>query len=99
MIYIIDSWAWIEYFIGSKAGLVLKKLLDNNNHKFITMECTAGELKSYCLRTDKDFIKMNGILRRNSIILPVLSHNWLEAAKIRHEIRKKVKDFGLMYAI
>lgn len=99
MIYIIDSWAWIEYFIGSKEGLILKKLLNDKNHKFLTMECTLSELKSYCLRTNNDFSKMHGVLKSNSAILPVLTRNWLEAAQIRHEIRKKSKDFGLIDAI
>ncbi|MBI2652790.1 PIN domain-containing protein [Candidatus Woesearchaeota archaeon] len=99
MIYLVDSWAWIEYFIGSKGGFVLKKLLDNKNHKFITMECTLTELKSYCLRTGNNFNQMRNVLKRNSVILPVLNRHWLDAADIRHEIRKKVKDFGLIDAI
>jgi len=99
MIYIVDSWAWIEYFIGSEKGLILKKLLDNKNHKFITMECTISELKSYCLRTNNDFSKMHNTLKRNSIILPVLKEHWLNAAEIRHEIRKMIKDFGLIDSI
>lgn len=99
MICLVDSWAWIEYFIGSKEGLALKRLLDNKNNKFVTMECTSSELKSYCLRTSNDFKQMYGVLKRNSIILPVLANHWLEAAEIRHEVRKKVKDFGLIDAL
>ena len=99
MIYIVDSHAWVEYFAGSNAGLVLKKLLDNKNHKFITMECTISELKCYCLRANQYFDRMLDILKKNSIILPVLASHWLEAAKIRHDIRKKIKDFGLIDAL
>ena len=99
MIYLVDSWAWIEYFIGAKGGLLLKKLLDNKNNKFVTMDCTASELKSYCLRTNNDFAEMYNALKRNSIILPVLISHWLNAAEIRHEVRKNVKDFGLIDSI
>ena len=99
MIYLVDSWAWVEYFIGSKTGLILKKLLDNKNHKFITIECSVSELKSYCLRTNKNFNQMYGALKRNSIILPVLINHWLKAAEIKHEIRRKIQDFGLIDAI
>lgn len=95
----VDSWAWVEYFIGSKAGLILKKLLNNKNNKFISMECTVSELKIYCLRTNKDFSRMRNVLKRNSVILPVLTNHWLEAAEIRHETRKKVRDFGLIDSI
>lgn len=99
MIYIVDSHAWVEYFTGSKAGLVLKKLLENKNSKFITMECTISELRSYCLRTSMEFSRVHSILKRNSIILPVLAEHWLNAAEIRHESRKSIKDFGLIDAI
>ena len=99
MIYIVDAYAWIEYFIGSKPGLIFKNLIDDKNRRFVTMECTISELKSYCLRTDTDFSKIHNILKRNSIILPVLGNHWVEAAEIRHEIRKKVKDFGLIDSI
>ena len=99
MIYIVDAYAWVEYSIGSESGLILKKLLNNKNNKFVTMECTISELKTYCLRTNKDFSRMYIVLKINSIILPVLTNNWLEAAEVRHEIRKKIKDFGLIDSI
>ena len=89
----------MEYFVGSKEGLALKKLLDNKNHKFITLYCTVSELRSYCLRTSRNFDQMYSTLKKNSIILPVLNEHWLNAASIRHEIRKKVRDFGLVDAI
>ncbi len=63
------------------------------------MECTVSELKSYCLRVNRDFIRMYNALKRNSIILPVLTSNWLEAAELKFETRKKVKDFGLIDSI
>ena len=99
MIYIVDSYAWIEYFISSKGGLVFRGLLEDKNHKFITLECTISELKCYCIRTGFDFNQGYNAVKRNSIILPVLISHWLEAADIRQEIRKKVKDFGLVDSI
>ena len=99
MIFIVDSWAWIEYFTGSKSGLKLKKLVDNKNHKFITMECTLSEVNSYCLRTGSNFDRLNSIIKKNSIMLPVTNDIWLKAAETKHEIRKKIKDFGLIDSI
>lgn len=99
MIFLVDAGAWIEYFAGSKSGLILKRLLDNKNHKFIALECTLSELKCYCLRNNLDFNLMHTALKKNSILLPVLTSHWLEAAQIRHEIRKKIGDFGLIDSI
>lgn len=99
VIYIVDTYAWIEYFIGSESGLKLKNLLANKSDKFITMDCCLAELRGFCLREEADFNKMSGVIKNNSIILPILTTHWLEAAEIRHQIRKKVKDFGIIDAV
>ena len=99
MICIIDTYAWIEYLRGSKQGAVLKRLLDAGKDKFITMECCLAEMKGYSLKNNVDFIKIYRIMKANSIILPVLTKGWVEAAEVRHELRKKVANFGLIDAI
>lgn len=99
VIYIVDTYAWIEYFMGSESGLKLKNLFENKNNKFITIDCCAAELRGFCLRENIDFNKIYSTLKKNSILLPVSSSHWLEAAAIRHELRKKVKDFGLIDSI
>ncbi len=96
MIYIIDTHAWIEYFRGSAKGLVFKKYLDNINNKFITVECCLAELMGYCLKNNIDFKKLYVIIKSNSIILPVMRDLWIKGAKIRFELRKKIKDIGLI---
>ena len=63
------------------------------------MECTLSEVKSYCLRTNSDFDNINKIVKKDSIILPVTIDIWLKAAETKHEIRKKIKDFGLIDSI
>ena len=99
MIYIIDTFAWIEYFNGSDNGLLLKKLLSNINNKLITLECCMSELFGYCLRNNLDFDKVQSIVKRDSVILPVLIDQWLNAARIRFETRKKINNFGLIDSI
>ncbi len=99
MIYIIDTYAWIEYLTGSKQGRTLQVLFNDKNNKLITMECCLAELKDYCLRRTAEFNKVYDIIKKNSVVLPVLISHWLEASQIKHEIRKKVKDFGLIDSI
>ena len=41
MLHIIDSYAWIEYFIGSAKGEVLKKLFLDYKNRFLIVECCA----------------------------------------------------------
>ena len=99
MIYIVDTHAWIEYFLGSKYGLILKKLIGDRNNKLITMECSLAELWGYCSKNNVVFNRIYDIVKRNSFVLPVLTNHWIKAAKIRFEMRRKVKDFGLIDAI
>ena len=99
MIYIVDTYAWIEYLIGSSKGAFFKKLLDNINNKFITMDCCIAEIYGYCLKNNLDFDKIYRVIKSNSIILPIMIDTWINAAKARFELRKKISNFGLIDSI
>ena len=99
MIYIIDSYAWIEYFIGSKKGEVLKKLFLERKNKFFTVECCLAEIKGWCLREDQDFDKLFRIVKSNSSVLQIMEYEWINAAKEKFEQRKMQKTFGLIDAV
>ena len=99
MIYIVDTYAWIEYFEGSKKGGILKSLIEQKNNKLVTMECCLAELIGYALKHNTDFTLMYKLVKMNSVILPVLTSHWLEAAKIKSELRVKIAHFGLIDAI
>ena len=99
MLYIIDSYAWIEYFIGSEKGEVLKKLFLDNRNKFLTVECCLAEIKGWAIRNKEDFDRLIKIIKANSNIIQVTELNWIEAAKERFEQRKIQKDFGLIDAV
>lgn len=99
MQYVIDSYAWVEYFIGSAKGGVLKKLFQDQNNKFLTVECCLAEIKGWALRNNKDFDYLYKIICANSTILPIIEPDWIEGAEIRFENRKRYKDFGLIDSI
>ena len=97
--YILDTYAWIEYFIGSKKGAIVKTLIDAKKNTFSTLENCIAELKLWCLAENENFQKLFSIVKINSSIEPITLNNWIEAANIRHEKRKQMKDFGLMDAL
>src|SRR3989344_5719413 len=99
MIYLIDTYAWVEYINGSNKANVLRNLFPNPNSKFITMECCVSELAGFCLKKDVNFGKILKVVKANSVVLPVLTKTWIEAAKIRFELRKEIQHFGLIDAI
>ena len=99
MICIIDTYAWVEYLRGSDEGFILNKLFANIKNKFVTMECCLAELKGYCLKHNFDFNKMYNVVKKNSFVFPVLREHWINAAKIKFEMREKIKNFGLIDSI
>lgn len=57
---IIDTYAWVEYLNGSVKGLKLKKLLDDENNSFITLESNLTELSIGVLK--KGLISMKRLI-------------------------------------
>lgn len=51
--YVVDSWAWVEYLRGSKAGQVVKKELDSGS-EMLTNVVTLAELASKLRRERLD---------------------------------------------
>ncbi len=98
MLYIIDSYAWIEYFIGSKKGAVLRTLFQEKKNQFLTVECCLAEIQGWCLVNAKDFTSLFKIIRANSEITSLTEHDWIDAGKERFTQRKTQKDFGLIDA-
>ena len=99
IVYIIDTYAWIEYLNGTSKGEKLRSLFIEPNSRFVTLESTLSEVYSHCIRESMNFSKVYELIKSNSIILPILKEHWLDAANIKNEVRKTVKDFGLLDAI
>ncbi len=99
MNHIVDSYAWIEYFIGSKKGEIVKKLFLDEKNQFLTVECCLAEIKGWTIKNNQDFDKLYKIIRANSNIVEIAEYNWIEAAIERAEQRKTKKNFGLIDAV
>ena len=63
MIYIIDSYAWIENLQGTSKGEKLEKMFENIKDKFVTMECTLSEVYGFCLRVGANFEDIHKIIK------------------------------------
>jgi len=99
VIYLIDTFAWGEYALGTAKGQILRSFFQKKEDKFITLESCLGEIKGYCLRNRLDFRKFLAVVRANSIVLPILMEHWLSAAEIRYHLKKKIPRFGFMDAL
>ena len=97
--YLIDTYAWIEYVLGSEKGTALKKIIADTQNKIFTLESTFAEIKEWCLRENYDFEIIYPKIRQDAYGVPLFLDNWLAAAEIKFNMRKTVKDFGLIDAL
>ncbi len=94
--HIVDTYAWIEYFIGSEKGEKAAVIIDDQNEHLITVECCLAEIRGWTLREMQNFNEIYALVKSNSEILRVFTRMWIRAAEIRHEVRKTVPGFGLI---
>jgi len=99
MNYIIDSYAWIEYFLGSKKGEKVREIIKDKRNFLITVDCCLAEIAGWALEQKIDFSKINPAIISNSTISQTLPEEWIKAAEKRFETRNKIKDFGLIDSV
>jgi len=96
---LMDTHAWIEYFLGSAQGAKVKSLLDNKANVIYTAELSFAELWDWSERHDANFDQILHVVNSRSTVMPIVASTWIEGARMRHERRKHMKDFGLMDAL
>ena len=95
--YIIDSWAWIEYFEGSQIGQKVREIIEKN--ECFTSSLSIAEVTIKLIRKGKD--SQEGYFLMNSLSkeLPINNEIAFEAGKLYVEKRKKLKDIGIVDVI
>ncbi len=100
MAYLLDASAWIEHFMGSEKGRIVKRLLDDKRAEIITADSTVAEIFEWAMRNGHDFVILLQIVKKRSRIQEICLNLWLEAAKRKQEAREDGrKGFGLMDAL
>ena len=94
----VDAWAWVEYLVGSELGTKLNKILDESNNEVYTCAITLAEVISKVARENRDVEAAYNILSSNSQIVKIDKELSLEAGLLHCEVRKTLKDFGLVDA-
>lgn len=92
MTVLIDSWAWLEFFRGSKKGEEIKSYVMDENQEIIISSINLAEI--YRLALDR-FDEQTAEKRRRAMIsrcylIPVDEDIAIEGAKFRHK-----RDWGL----
>jgi predicted nucleic acid-binding protein len=92
LIVLIDSWAWVEFFAGSKTGESVKTYVKDENQEIIISSINLAEI--YRIALDR-FDEKAAEKRRRAMIsrcylVPVDEEIAVKGAKLRHE-----RDWGL----
>src|SRR3989338_2835975 len=95
--YVIDSYAWVEYYLGSKKGVKIKNIIETKN--IATPVLVVAELSDKFAREKKDFNELLQFISSRSTILPLAVKIAIDSGKFKFEMREKFKQFGLADAI
>ncbi len=93
--YIVDAWAWIEYFRGTISGAKLNDLLEDESNEIYTCAVTVAEIVSKTAREGQDVEAACDLLLSNSQIIKLDEQISKQAGLLHCKMRQTKKDFGL----
>jgi len=91
---LIDSFAWIEYFMGTEMGEEVKEVVESGELLY-TSPIVIAETYSKSLRTDGRAEERRNFIVKLCAVIPIDEKIAVEAAKIHAKAKKTMKDFGL----
>lgn len=92
---LLDTYAWIELFKGSAKGKKVEEIIKAEKEVFTSIVSLA-EITKWCLDNKRDVYQRLEIVKNYSEILDLDKKIVIIAGKINFEIRKTVKDFGMI---
>ena len=95
--YLIDSYAWVEYYLGTEKGVKIKEIIEKK--RIATPVFAIAELSDKFARESNDFNAFFQFINSRSTILPIAVQAAIDAGKFKSEMRKKFKQFCLADAI
>jgi predicted nucleic acid-binding protein len=100
MKYVIDSYAWIEYFMGTEAGEKSKPLIESSEEKITPTRCLA-EVYAKTLKPDGQELaeKQRAFIKEKSALSSLDEATAVESAKIQTKLKKEIEGWGLADSI
>lgn len=97
--FLLDSFAWIEYFRGTKRGSKVQRILEN--FQCFTPTVVIAELSDKYSRENYPFLEKDlQFILENSVLLDLDIEIASDAGKMKKLVREKYKNkFGLVDAI
>ncbi len=93
--YVIDSYAWIEYLVGSIKGMKVKEIVESENNEIITPTIVLAEVTSITQREERNAEEAYKMILGLTKTQNLQSEDAKEIGLLHAEMRKKIKDFGM----
>lgn len=92
--YVLDSYAWIEYFRGTESGKLVRPYLEGDSAATSTL--TLAELREKYLREKwQTFEEDSSFIVARTALAPVDRQIAILAGEINHARKKKVSGWGM----
>jgi predicted nucleic acid-binding protein len=100
MKYVIDSYAWIEYFMGTEAGKKAKPIIESSEEKITPTICLA-EVYAKTLKVESKELaeKQRAYIKEKSAIAALDELIAVESAKVQAKMKKEIEGWELADSI
>ena len=99
---LLDTSAWVEYFEGSKAGSIVRDIVEDEEAPFTSL-VTIAELSDAYHRGSIDagltWREIRNFVQFNSNLVDLDIEGMSKAGSLKAKKRKKIRGFGLIDAI
>jgi len=101
MRYTVDSYAWLDYFMGTAAGEKVKPILESPSFEKFTPSICVSEVYAKVLRVEglEKAEVYREFMRATTAIVSLDENLAVEAAKIDVEMKKNIPSWGLADSI
>ena len=93
--YVLDSWAWIEYFEGSSKGEKVKDMISDSRNEVFTHSVSVAEIISKAKRSGKDTDDIWMAITNNSKVLETNAEESKDAGITHASVKSKSRNFSL----
>ena len=96
MKYVIDSYAWLAYFMGTTEGEKAKSIIESQEEKITPTICLA-EVYAKTLKVEGKELaeKQRTFIKERSALAPLDEPVAVEAAKTQVKMKKEIDGWGL----
>ena len=95
--YVLDSFAWAEFFDGTVKGQKVRDLLELN--RIAASVIVLAELSDKCAREGRDVEPFIRFIQAHAVIIPVTLEIAVRAGKRKKELRKSCSNISLADAL